>query len=94
MLKRASSMTWNWPALRRRTTARRIEMQTGQSHCATMPAGTCIRCRDGIAWLTAAGDFRDHLLRSGETFQVPQRCKIRIEAIEPCRLEFNSRPGN
>lgn len=48
--------------------------------------GLRIVCRDGKCWITQAGDSRDHILRTGESFLVETASHLIITAMEPCRL--------
>lgn len=48
--------------------------------------GRSIICRVGSCWLTQAGDNRDHILRSGDRFNIRARGLLLITATENCRL--------
>ena len=48
--------------------------------------GLRIVCRDGKCWITQAGDFRDRILRTGESFLVETAGQLIITAMEPSRL--------
>jgi hypothetical protein len=44
-------------------------------------AGRHIECLDGTAWITACGEPTDFMLRSGESFEVPNDGLMLIEAV-------------
>ena len=51
-----------------------------------------IHCQRGCCWLTQAGDSRDHILRSGQTFTVSRRGKVLVMAAAASRLQLLGEP--
>lgn len=47
-------------------------------------------CREGLLWITQAGDPRDHLLRDGGRFVSKTRGRIVVTARTPSRLVMGS----
>ncbi len=45
-----------------------------------------IVCREGRCWITQAGDTRDHILGTGDSFTAKTSGKLIITATESCRL--------
>lgn len=49
-------------------------------------SGRRVVCQSGCCWLTQAGDSRDHILRSGDCFDIGLRGQLLITATENSRL--------
>jgi hypothetical protein len=47
-----------------------------------------IECRDGVIWVTCAGESRDYMLRAGRRYEPKTRGKIVIEAIDDARVDI------
>ena len=47
--------------------------------------GMAIECKEGILWITSAGDFRDHMLLPGDRY-IPAGKKILVEAMRDAHL--------
>jgi hypothetical protein len=45
-------------------------------------AGRLISCREGVLWLTQAGNPGDHLIRAGEAFPIDRRGLVLISALK------------
>lgn len=52
------------------------------------PRQVSIYCRTGCCWLTQAGDSRDHILHSGQSFAVTRPGKLLVMASAKTRLEL------
>ena len=55
-------------------------------------SGRRVICQSGCCWLTQAGDNRDHVLRSGDCFDISLRGQLLITATENCRLLLVAEP--
>lgn len=49
--------------------------------------GTAIECKEGVLWVTSAGDACDHVLFPGDRYQ-PAGKKVIIEAMRESLVEF------
>ena len=49
-------------------------------------AGLRLHCGEGCLWITLDGDSRDIVLQAGESFEVAERRRALIYALEPSRL--------
>ena len=48
--------------------------------------GVKIVCREGRCWITQTEDDRDHILRSGESFDIRTNGRLIVTATETCRI--------
>jgi len=55
--------------------------------------GRLVQCGDGILWITQEGDWRDHFLRRGESFESLRPGRIVISALADCRLHLAQEPA-
>jgi DUF2917 family protein len=46
-----------------------------------------IECKNGVIWITCAGDYQDHILRPGRRFIPRKKGMVVIEAIGDARLD-------
>jgi hypothetical protein len=50
--------------------------------------GMSIGCRDGVIWVTCAGEAQDHILHAGKRYVPKAKGSIVIEAIGEARLDI------
>ena len=50
-----------------------------------------IECKDGLLWVTASGDDRDHMLYAGQRYVPRMDSKVVIEALEDANLDIEER---
>lgn len=50
--------------------------------------GMAIECKQGVLWVTSTGDYTDHMLTAGESFQPKQAGEVVIEAIDDACLDI------
>jgi len=43
--------------------------------------GSEIRCLEGMLWITQEGDFRDYILKAGDTFKTNRKGKVVLQAL-------------
>lgn len=43
--------------------------------------GSEIRCLEGILWITQEGDFRDYILKAGDSFRTNRKGKVVLQAL-------------
>lgn len=43
--------------------------------------GAEIRCLEGMLWITQEGDFRDYILRAGDSFRTDRKGKVVLQAL-------------
>jgi hypothetical protein len=55
--------------------------------------GHLVQCGDGILWITQEGDWRDHFLHRGESFESLRPGRIVISALADCRLHLAQEPA-
>ncbi|MBU2512908.1 DUF2917 domain-containing protein [bacterium] len=41
-------------------------------------AGISIQCEKGVLWITQAGDINDHIIKTGESYQIENSGKVAI----------------
>jgi hypothetical protein len=47
-----------------------------------------IECKEGVVWVTCAGDRQDYMLRSGRRFEPKTNGELVIEAIDEARVDI------
>ena len=57
-----------------------LSLDNAQSHMA-------IECKDGVLWVTASGDNRDHMLYAGQRYVPLKDSKVVIEALKDASLD-------
>ncbi len=50
--------------------------------------GLAIECKQGVIWITYAGDFTDYILNPGERFQPRFTGPVTIEALDDACLNI------
>ena len=50
--------------------------------------GLAIECKQGVIWITSAGDFTDYILKPGERFEPRFTGPVTIEAIDDACLNI------
>jgi hypothetical protein len=50
--------------------------------------GTTVVCEQGIQWLTQSEDFKDYLLKPGETLVINKKGNVLIEALSTARVSI------
>lgn len=50
--------------------------------------GMAIECKEGVIWVTAAGELRDHMLYSGQRYMPMSNGKVVIEAIDDACVDI------
>lgn len=69
----------------------RLWLESDELLC--LPRGTqglTVCCEQGTAWLTQAGDSRDHILWKGRRHRLGMRGKVTIWADSPCVLRLEA----
>ncbi len=61
-----------------------LSLEHAQPHMA-------IECKQGVLWVTASGDNRDHMLYAGQRFAPHTQSKIVIEAMKDASLDIEDR---
>lgn len=47
-----------------------------------------IECKNGVIWITCAGEYKDHILHAGRRFVPRTKGAIVIEAIDESQLDI------
>ena len=47
-----------------------------------------IECKNGVVWVTCAGEARDHILQAGRRYVPKAKGTIVIEAIDEARVDI------
>jgi Protein of unknown function (DUF2917) len=47
-----------------------------------------IQCRNGVIWITSAGEYEDHILQAGRRYVPKKKGTIVIEAIDEARVDI------
>ena len=50
-----------------------------------------IECRNGVIWVTCAGEHQDYMLRPGRRYVPKSKGNIVIEAIDESRVDIEER---
>jgi len=58
-----------------------LSVENSQPHMA-------IECKEGVLWVTATGDNRDHMLYAGERYEPLENSKVVIEALKDASLDL------
>lgn len=72
-----------------RNAPREVSLEALQIWSATLPAGTRVRCRRGVIWLTISGERGDWVLRAGESFTAPQCGLVVVQSLENSGASFD-----
>ncbi len=71
-------------------TQQMIDLQPRQIRKITIPAGTSIRVRRGLCWLTASGQYDDIILQPGQVWHASRKTELLLSALDrrACELEI------
>jgi hypothetical protein len=47
-----------------------------------------IECKNGVLWVTATGDNRDHMLYAGERFNPVKGTRVIVQALKDSTLDI------
>jgi hypothetical protein len=50
--------------------------------------GMAIECKQGVIWVTATGDYSDHMLTAGQRYQPRSAGSVVIEALDDACLNI------
>lgn len=50
-----------------------------------------IECKNGVIWVTCAGEHQDHILRAGRRYVPKTKGTIVIEAIDEARVDIEEK---
>lgn len=58
-----------------------LNLERAQPHMA-------IECKNGVLWVTATGDNRDHMLYAGERFNPVKGTRVIVQALKDSTLDI------
>jgi len=62
--------------------------QRGFFRAPEITPGTTLVCEQGIVWLTQSDDYKDYMLKPGDSLVVSKKSNVLIEALSDARLSI------
>ena len=76
------------------STSPRVELLLPSHHVLNLDNSQhrmAIECKNGVIWVTCAGEYQDHILRPGRRFVPKTKGMVVIEAIDDARLDVEEK---